>query len=416
MAKTYIDTVKYVVHASVEIDGIVEKPDVVGALFGQTEGLLGEELDLRELQKSGRIGRIDVNLEIKSGKTVGEIILPSSLDKVETSILAAALESVDRVGPCIAKIKINKIDDTRTDKRELVVGRAKQIVKEMMGELLPERKEISELVRDEVKTAEVMEYGPDKLAAGPNIDDASDIIVVEGRADVITMLKCDIRNVISLQGKIIPQTIVELAKEKNITAFVDGDRGGDLIIKQLADVAEIEYVAKAPDGKEVEELMKKEVVKCLRNRMTYQQYMEKTAHSERPVRRPYREYRSRTPLVRERRFQPAEKFSFSETPRPPLSDLERFGPSYHMYFAKLRELEGTLRGVLLDKDDKVIAETDVKDISEEMERKKDVESVVFDGIITQRLVDIAARNHIKNLIGVRKSRIENVDGVNIITP
>lgn len=416
MAKTYIDTVKYVVHASVEIDGIVEKPDVVGALFGQTEGLLGEELDLRELQKSGRIGRIDVNLEIKSGKTVGEIILPSSLDKVETSILAAALESVDRVGPCIAKIKINKIDDTRTDKRELVVGRAKQIVKEMMGELLPERKEISELVRDEVKTAEVMEYGPDKLAAGPNIDDASDIIVVEGRADVITMLKCDIRNVISLQGKIIPQTIVELAKEKNITAFVDGDRGGDLIIKQLADVAEIEYVAKAPDGKEVEELMKKEVVKCLRNRMTYQQYMEKTAHSERPVRRPYREYRFRTPLVRERRFQPAEKFSFSETPRPPLSDLERFGPSYHMYFAKLRELEGTLRGVLLDKDDKVIAETDVKDISEEMERKKDVESVVFDGIITQRLVDIAARNHIKNLIGVRKSRIENVDGVNIITP
>ena len=100
MGKTYIDTLKYVIYANVKINGLVEKPDVVGAIFGQTEGLLGEELDLRELQKNGRIGRIHVNLEEKKGMTTGEIRVPSSLDMVETCIIAGALETVDRVMKC----------------------------------------------------------------------------------------------------------------------------------------------------------------------------------------------------------------------------------------------------------------------------------------------------------------------------
>ncbi|NYZ79903.1 DNA primase, partial [Candidatus Micrarchaeota archaeon] len=263
MGKTYIDTVKYVVHTDLEIDGIVEKPDVVGAIFGQTEGLLGDELDLRELQKSGRIGRIEVNINTKSGKSIGEIVLPSSLDRVETAILSAALETVDRVGPCEAKIKVKTIEDTRTVKRDQVVNRAKFLLKGMMSEIMPERKEISELVREEVKLADVQAYGPEKLAAGPNIDDADHLIVVEGRADVLTMLKADIRNVICLQGKVVPKTVMELSHKKTMTVFVDGDRGGDLIIKQLADCAEIDFVAKAPDGKEVEELMGKEILMAL---------------------------------------------------------------------------------------------------------------------------------------------------------
>ena len=91
MGKIDLGTTKYVVHLGVEINGIVEKPDVVGAIFGQTEGLLGNDLDLRELQKTGRIGRIEVNIESKGGKSKGGINVPSSLDKVETSILASAV-------------------------------------------------------------------------------------------------------------------------------------------------------------------------------------------------------------------------------------------------------------------------------------------------------------------------------------
>ena len=89
MAKTYIDSVKYMIEIEFEIKGIVDKPDIIGAVFGQSEGLLGEQLDLRELQKNGRIGRIEITQNTNMGKTKGLLSIPSSLDMVETSILAA---------------------------------------------------------------------------------------------------------------------------------------------------------------------------------------------------------------------------------------------------------------------------------------------------------------------------------------
>ncbi|HNL87406.1 MAG TPA: DNA primase, partial [Methanoregulaceae archaeon] len=63
------DTTKYLIHLHLEAEGVVEKPDVVGAIFGQTEGLLGEDLDLRDLQRTGRVGRIDVQISSKKGET-----------------------------------------------------------------------------------------------------------------------------------------------------------------------------------------------------------------------------------------------------------------------------------------------------------------------------------------------------------
>ncbi|MEM0372366.1 MAG: DNA primase DnaG [archaeon] len=414
MGKTYIDTVKYVVHADLEIDGIVEKPDVVGAIFGQTEGLLGDELDLRELQKSGRIGRIEVNINTKAGKSVGEIVLPSSLDRVETAILSAALETVDRVGPCEAKIKVKTIEDTRTIKRDQVVNRAKSLLKGMMSEIMPERKEISELVREEVKLADVQLYGPEKLAAGPNIDDADHIIVVEGRADVLTMLKADIRNVISLQGKVVPKTIMDLSHKKSMTVFVDGDRGGDLIIKQLADCAEIDFVAKAPDGKEVEELTKKEIIKCLRNKLPFEQFMTKTFKEYKP------ETRERTferPRFEERRplFKRPEAAHAESAQENAEEQKKEIPEQQNPYSDKLKELEGTLRGVIIDLAGNILSESDVKDLSKNMEKTEGAEAVVFDGIITQRLVDIANKANIKTLVGVKSSRIDNKGNVKIYT-
>lgn len=271
MGKTYIDTVKYLVYANLEIDGLVEKPDVVGAIFGQTEGLLGDELDLRDLQKNGRIGRIEVDLSPRGGRSVGKIRLPSSLDMVETCILAAALETVDRVGPCEAKIGIEKVEDTRNAKRKVLVDRAKNLLKSLLMNEIPESKEISEMVRQEVKVAEIEEYGPEKLPCGPGIDKQDSIIIVEGRADVINLLKNDVTNVVAVGGANVTNAIAKLAREKEVTVFLDGDRGGDIILNELARVADIDFVARAPDGKEVEELARKELIKCLRSKVPFEE-------------------------------------------------------------------------------------------------------------------------------------------------
>ena len=271
MGKTYIDTVKYIVYANVEIGGLVEKPDVVGAVFGQTEGLLGDELDLRELQKNGRIGRIEVDLSPRGGKSVGKIRLPSSLDMVETCILAAALETVDRVGPCEAHLSIDKVEDQRSTKRKVLVDRAKSLLKNLLLHEIPESKEISEQVRSEVKTAEIAEYGPEKLPAGPGVADADSIILVEGRADVINLLKNDINNVVGVGGANVAPSVAKLCREKEVTVFLDGDRGGDIILAELTRIADVEFVARAPTGKEVEELTRKELIKCLRSKVPYEQ-------------------------------------------------------------------------------------------------------------------------------------------------
>src|SRR5213593_2851703 len=126
----YASTTKYIVKAKFDVEGVVEKPDVVGAVFGP-------DLDLRELQKSGRIGRIEINLDSKKDKTTGSIVIPSSLDKVSTAIIAAAIESVDRIGPCEAKISLEKVEDVREEKRKAIMTKAKDILRKWVVESSP---------------------------------------------------------------------------------------------------------------------------------------------------------------------------------------------------------------------------------------------------------------------------------------
>ena len=272
MAKIAQISAKYIVHASITIDGIVDRPDVIGAIFGQTEGLLGNDLELRELQRSGRIGRIEVNVTAKQGKSQGEIIIPSSLDKAETAIVAAALEIIQRIGPCNAKIRTESIEDIRISKRQYVIERAKELLKTLMDDIMPDSQELAEEVAVSVRVMEIQEWGRDRLPAGPAIDDSDEIILVEGRADVLNLLKQGFKNVISMNGTSIPDSVKDLCREKIVTVFVDGDRGGDLIIKELLDTTEIDFVTKAPDGKEVEELAKKEIHKSLRAKITAEQW------------------------------------------------------------------------------------------------------------------------------------------------
>jgi len=265
---------KYMVKAKITADGVIDRPDVVGAIFGQTEGLLGDELDLRDLQKSGRIGRIEVETVTKGGKSEGIIYMSSSLDQVETVILASALETVDRVGPCKASVHVLGIEDVRVTKREKVVERAKELLNELMKQSEGSSSNLMNSVKQSVQVEEITTYGPDRCPAGPNVRDSEAIIIVEGRSDVLNLLKAGIKNAIAVEGTNIPKTVQDLSRERVVTAFTDGDRGGELILRELFQVAEVDFVARAPRAHEVEELSAKQIVKCLRNKVPGDQYME----------------------------------------------------------------------------------------------------------------------------------------------
>ncbi|MGC8888946.1 MAG: DNA primase DnaG [Candidatus Micrarchaeia archaeon] len=449
MAKTYLDMVKYLIEGTFSIEGLVDKPDLIGAVFGQTEGLLGDDLDLRELQKNGKIGRIEIELSQSGSKTYGKIYLPASLDRVETCILAAAIESVDRVGPYEAQFKITKVEDTRAEKRRRLLERAKELVKQLLTTEIPDSKELAELVQSEVKTSEITSYGPDNLPAGPDVAKSSEIIIVEGRADVLNLLRNDITNVVALGGAInnIPRSIIDLCSEKEVTLFVDGDRGGDMIIRSLTKVAEIDFIAKAPDGKEVEELTRKEIIKALRTKVPLSQYLESAKQKqqaqqaqqaqqqrqEQPRNNYKREYvsaPSQTP-AQEEEHEPMESKPSENEPmlreleeEPAIIDKLSFGEEKEMQeqgsqaqakepvlkaivlsqLAKaLDELSNTLNARLYDSSGNIIYNKDIpiRELIPTIQQTNNIYGVVLNGIITQRLVELALQKGIKALYGIR---------------
>tara|TARA_Y100000034_G_scaffold121622_1_gene166068 strand:- start:4578 stop:5750 length:1173 start_codon:yes stop_codon:yes gene_type:complete len=269
VAKISPVSIKYMIYASFKSEGPLEKPDVIGALFGQTEGLLGNELEMRELQKEGKIGRIEVELDTVDGKTVGEIQVPSALDKSETTLVAAALETIERIGPTEAEIKVAKIEDVRANKRGFIVDRAKELLERFDGG--DSSGELSKSLKEESRAAKIQEYGEERLPAGDL--DGSEVIVVEGRADVVNLLKNRVNNVIGMKGTKLPKEIAKLGKEKELILFIDGDRGGRLIAKNVVSNANVKYIAVAPDGKEVEELEGKEILMALRKKMDTEQFL-----------------------------------------------------------------------------------------------------------------------------------------------
>ncbi len=384
-------TTKYMIKAHIKAEGIVEKPDVIGAIFGQTEGLLGEELDLRDLQKSARVGRIEVEIEQKNGKSEGTIYLPTSLDKVETAILAAALESVDRVGPCKAKITIERIEDVRVAKRKRVIERAKELLAELMEESREEGESITESVRQAVQAEEIIAYGPDRCPAGPDIDKSDSIIVVEGRRDVLNLLKHGIRNAIAVEGTSVPKTIIDLSKEKITTAFVDGDRGGELILRELLQVAEIDFVARAPPTREVEELPYKLIMKALKNKIPAEQYADMY----------------NIELKKKEKHAPAPIASSTEEKKVVKKEEEKFvlSDEQRRYKKILEEVSGTLKASLLDEKGNEIKRIPVRELTDELKKTGNVHAVVFDGVITQRLLDIACDKGAKVIVGIKMGNI-----------
>jgi DNA primase len=262
------DSAKYLIHAEIRASGVVERSDVVGAIFGQTEGLLGNDLDLRTLQESSKVGRIDVEIESEAGRSYGTVTIASGLDKAETAVLAAALETIDRVGPCRAEFQVTDLEDARAAKRREVVDRATDLLAEFEETTLSSD-ELVEEVRRNIRVEDITEY--EGLPAGPRVADSDAIIVVEGRADVLTLLRYGIKNAIAVEGTDVPDAVADLTRGRTVTTFLDGDRGGDLILKELDQVGAVDYVTFAPAGKSVEDLSRQEVLSALRKKAPYDQ-------------------------------------------------------------------------------------------------------------------------------------------------
>jgi DNA primase len=350
-------------NAKFEIEGVVEKPDVIGAVFGQTEGLFGPELDLRELQKSGRIGRIEIELHSKNDRTTGAITIPTSLDRVSTALIASSIESINRVGPCAAKVTLEKIEDVREARRKVIIDRAKEILHKWTIESQPSVDEVFREVSETLKVGKVEKYGPEELPAGPELEGAKEIIIVEGRADIINLMRCGIANTIALEGAKVPEAIKQLCKEKEATALLDGDRGGDLIFKELLQVTDAKYISRAPRGKEVEELNCKEIFDALEAKLPIQQ-------ATRPL--PPKRERPKLELPKET----------AET---------------------IKSLEGTLEAVLLNEKLEQAERLPVSQLAEKLQQAEGIDTVIFDGIITQRIVDVASEKNIKRIIASRVS-------------
>ena len=255
---------KYVIHATIRVDGTVARKDVVGAIFGQTEGLLGEGLQLRKLQRPGRIGHVDVNLNNNKGRVQGQIEVSSSLDQVQTAVIGAALETIDRIGPCKAKISVKQIENIRSAKRDTVIERAKELLLGIVSSASGESTNILDEVRSVLTLDTEIEF--EEMTAGPNVRNSDAIIIVEGRNDVRNLLKLGINNAIATMGSGIKPQLAELAsKKKTVTAFLDGDRGGKLLLLEISGTLgkSLTHVAFAPQSREVEHLEGKVVTKCL---------------------------------------------------------------------------------------------------------------------------------------------------------
>lgn len=487
MVKDEVTTTKYLIHSQINAKGFVEKPDVVGAIFGQTEGLLSDSLDLRELQKTGRIGRIKVDMTNKSGRTKGEVIIPSSLDRIETTILAASLETINRVGPCEASLRITKIEDVRAVKRRTIVERAKELYKNMMDEFTPESSRMIDEVKESIRRPEIIEYGEDNLPAGPNTPTSDAILIVEGRSDVLNLLKYGIKNTIAVEGVNVPKTVADLTKERTVTAFLDGDRGGDLILKELLQIGDIDYVTRAPRGLEVEYLDKDQVIYALKNKTSvdkitsqanyngsytyhkiknnYDSKKDNQTHNSKinknssnkdnfqindvtdelkKIKNENNQFKKEMNLDSSDKDEPkndlqpkidstAKKQQKTEKKEEPVSkttiddkkedkktstdDNKKSEANNNKYKTVLNEITSTGKGKLLDNDFKLIKEVKVENIYDEIKKTdKQINTVIFDGIISQRLVDLAKEKNIECLTAIKMSEVvKKPETIKIIT-
>ena len=288
------------------------------------------------------------------------------MDRVSTALIAASIESINRVGPCSAKVSIERIEDIREARRKIIIDRAKEILHKWTIESMPSVDDVYKEISDTMKVGKVEKYGPEDLPAGPGLETAKEIIVVEGRADIINLMHCGIFNTVALEGAKVPESIKKLTKEKTATALLDGDRGGDLILKELIQVTGVKFVGRAPRGKEIEECNCKEIAEAIEAKVPIAEAVGK------PAKKPEPPHHVKV-----------------EVPEP-------IGQA-------AKALQGTLEAVLLNEKFEFIERLPVSQLAEKLQQVTGVDTVVFDGIITQRIVDIAGEKNIRRIVASRIS-------------
>ncbi len=406
--------VKYHVKLKFEVDGLVEKADIIGAIFGQTEGLLGPEMNLNELQKVSKVGRIEVNVDTKSNMAKGDAVIPMSTDISTAALIAAAIESIDKVGPFQAKFGLSGIDDIRAIKKKVIVDRAKKIVQEWATKTISEGEEMLKDVYDASKPGKLTAFGKAQLACGTGVFDSDWIILVEGRADVINLLRAGFDNAIAIEGAKIDETIIKLTDGKKVIAFLDGDRAGDLILKELHGVVNIDKVLRAPTGREVEECTPLEIAEILKEGMLFagangqegrviipqQQQTERRQNTKRE--------RQEQGLGEERERQVnsgGSSVTVSEDNADILSAVKEVYP----------QINETLEAVVLDGSMKILLKIPVSDVVKKLDRTEGAKMLVLDGIVTQRLVDAADKVGIEYIVGHRTAELKKSTEVRIRT-
>ena len=397
MAKISPVSIKYMIHANFIADGALEKPDVIGALFGQTEGLLGAELEMREIQKEGKIGRIEVDLKKDGKRTIGTIQIPTALDQSETSLIAAAIETIERIGPSEAQIEIEKIEDVRGTKRDYIIERAKKLMKQIEGS--SDSREISNTIKTSAKMSDVQEFGEEKLPCGDL--SGKEVIVVEGRADVLNLLRNNVNNVVAMNGTKLPESIRGLSKEKEIILFVDGDRGGKLIAKNVTENADVNYVAVAPDGKEVEELTGKEILIALRKKIPVSDFSfnDGKKYNNKGYENRREEKIDTLKGTSEKKL--ADKTNQAPSGVPSENIKEKIAEGNTKL--KLKEIfeknQGTGKAILLNEDLKEIKEISAKSLGSTLARTRDKPfAVIIDGTATNSIIKNAEDAEVRVIV------------------
>jgi len=416
-------TTKYIIKIDYNIKGIVSDFDIIGALFGQTEGLLND-LELRELQKAGRIGRIQVQQnKAEKGISKGQILIPSSLDRVETAILAATIESVDRVGPCSAQMQLVQIQDIREDKRKHIMDRATELLQQWEQDT-PLKEEVGESILSKLRTGELIQYGPEELPAGEDVETAQQIIICEGAADVKALMRAGFKNAIATQGTSVPKTIIDLSKKKSTIAFVDNDRGGQMILNELLQVADIDYIAQpAIRGEMVEDLTRKEIIKYLQNKVTLQEFLinqekdkKQNGNDLNHKNDGKREYSSRSKTNRNEGASKTDKRRRNQFP----STKPRFGSKSRKSAERTEPVEKDLvdpeiieqmKSILasnealgLDAEKKELFRVGNTLVYSTLESSTNTTTLILDGVVSQRLLDKASECGVKAIFAVNYNK------------
>jgi DNA primase len=395
--------VKYHVKLKFEVDGIVEKADIIGAIFGQTEGLLGPEMNLNELQKVSKVGRIEVNVDTKSNTTKGDALLPMSTDISTAALISAAIESIDKVGPFQGKFLLVGIDDIRAIKKKIIVDRAKKIIQEWATKTISEGEEMLRDVYDASKPGKLTTFGKAQLACGTGVFDSPYIILVEGRADVINLLRAGFDNSIAIEGAKIDETITNLTSGKKVIAFLDGDRAADLILKELQGLVKIDKVLRAPAGKEVEECTPLEISDILKDVIepTTEQY-------EVPVQHQKSTKKSKIYENNDLAYQDAPNFDNGGKAKDDPQITSAIKEAYP-------QINETLEALILDNSKQVLLKVPVSEIIKRLDSLEGARYLVMDGIITQRLIDAAYKAGIEYVVGHRMAELKKSPEITVRT-